>query len=116
MVLSLRYSEVNDLRSLAIVGYENIRRLEILMDDLALMQVPQARHKLASDIFDLLDVLWRSFSLEPLLHVNCVDVFEDDVERVLLFTGVIFSHEVVVFDDAGVRKIFGNKKFAVHSP
>ena len=92
-----------------VLRHENVRRLEILMDDPGIVQGGHAAAHLVEDADRLVDREHPALVLhEPVVQVVALDVLHRDVGRALVLAHVEHLHDVHV-PHAGHRSRLGNE-------
>ena len=112
----LSNTKVNNLCRFEIVIYKYIWRLQILMNNLALMQIPQSRNELRPYSFNDLNILSRPLLNDLFFHVTAFDSLHDNMKYVFSFFGEVLFHKIMVFYDIRMLQVLANLELGIHSP
>lgn len=114
--LFLRNTKVDNLCQFIIVINEYVWRLEILVDDFTLVQIPQSRNQLPTYFLDRVNVFWIPMLHNFFFHVSTLDSFHYDVKFVPFLFWEVLSHKIMIFYNIRMLQILPKQKFGIHSP
>ena len=93
----IAHAQIDEFDAIALRRREqHILRLQVLMDDLAVVQVLDATDQLAADVLDDIDVLRTALLLQIEVHIAALEQLHDDVTVVELIDRIKRAHEVLV--------------------
>ena len=84
------------------------------MDDFLWMQIHYTRYELPSNLLDWINSEWLSLLHEVNVHIVTTHVFDNYMHFVNFLFFIVLSHEVLVFNDIWVNKVFCHSEFFEH--